>query len=493
MQSNPNLLPLNLAKLVEQVLVATVDESAQVRHALSLLIGYLVSNAPLEKLSAFSSLIVAHIGCGLTHIDERIQVDTLKTLGHFMKKPLIIVPHAHSVLPLLVKLIARKKVSSSSSGPSKSTFLGVIHGILSKQKGTFLSSNPDSKLADHSAKLQILEHLSKLLEAFLSLQKSNRSKDRVLEIGPTIDTVNKCVSIPNKTSESDLSLIDFSSPIPHIPIFRALGIYLQTEEPPHNESTAGSFSSTLISNCTWLQQILTLISELWVDCFSSYEESPTKDLKRSPLYSLLGVILQIIYSCLQIASISEDNLGGDSTSKLLTKFWSDFQAHFLSRFPLSPQMKLSSSNTILDLRICHITTKLLELIPNTQNKEEVFSNMASYLGSLPSTNISGVISTQEFQICVEILVKVYSSLVALNVLPNGSVCGLLTTVTRGVRAIFEACNPLSKSKLLLHECFGQLMKSTLHESVKYVATIENALFSIFKFGGSMHMYMCTCG
>lgn len=465
LQSNLELLPLNLAKLVEQVLVAVNDESSQVRHALSSLVGFLVNKSPLEKILPFSSLIVAHLNCGLTHINERIQIDALKILDQVLSKPSILVPHVHTVLPLLVKLISRKKTSSSEA--PKSSFLSVMKGkIAAKQKGSALVSNPESKLADHSAKLQILVQVSKLLEAVLSSQNLDvtNSRNESLRIGPTIDTVNKIVFVPNQTTGTNFNLVDFSSPIPHVPIFRHSGVYLLFELPSQKPSE--NFDNVLVPYSK-LQLILSILSESWIDCSANFFSSSFKESAKE--ISLLEVILQLLLSTLRIALLAGSTIkSSNSSSELrafLTKFWADFQAHFLSRFPLLSQPNFSSFKSNLDFNICLITVKLLENIPNAQNGKEALTAITTYLASLSSVKITSSQNTQSFQSIVETLIKVYVILVSQSMASYTS-HDLLSTVTDGVWRVFTSCHLKSKNRQLFHECFGELLKSTLGEHAK---------------------------
>lgn len=458
LQTNPQLLPLNLAKLVEQVLVAVCDESSQVRHALSILVGFIVNASPAEKLIPFSSLIIAHLNCGLTHIDEKIQIDTLKIFDHFLSKPSIVASHAKSILPLLIKLISRQKANPTEDA-SKSSILKVLKGKFSAIKRSTLASNPDSKLADQSVTMQVLIQISKLLESvhhklqdFDSTEKKNSSN------GPIVDTVNKSVLIPNHSS-SGTHLIDFSSPIPHVPIFRYSGVYLYTKS--HDTQISDSDKDTVLS-LSELQHIMTILSELLIDSFIGSLSTPSTNTNN---FSLITMIFQLFFTLLRFAeSLPSQNSTSEpphlNFTTFVTKFWNDFLAHSLSRFPIVVRLNFSSFVTLVDLYTCLVTVKLLEIVPNARNAKEALVSITTYLGGLSSVNLD---TCQNTQACVEILVQVYPYLVSLS---DAFVRDLLPPVTVGMTRLFMACHCLSQSRQLFHKCFGDLLKLPLRETIR---------------------------
>ncbi len=456
-QNNPQLLPLNLAKLVEQVLVAVCDESFQVRHALSILVEFIVNQTPTQKLMPFSSLISAHLNCGLTHIDEKIQIDTLKISGHFLNKPSILVSHARSLLPLLIKLISRRSVNEATSGTTM-TMRAASKRKFSAIKSSTLANNPDSKLADQSTMIQVLLQVSKLFEAMQDSLKLNTEEKNTRE-GPTIDTVNKTVLIPNQALGTHL--IDFPSPIPHVPIFRHSGIFFNAGLPGIQSSSIANKSTMLLFSD--LQLIMSVLSESLIVYSVNYLSESSKNSKNALL--LVKIIFQLIIALLSFAeSLSKVSTLDSSFIAFVTKFWVDFQAHSLSRFPLLSKPNFSSFITVLDFYICLIVVKLLERIPDAQNSKDTLFSITAYLGTLSFVNQDILHqNSQHFQTCVEILTQVYPFLLSSS---HASIHDLLPSVTMGMAQLFLSCHRLSKSRQLFHKCFGELLKLPLKESMQ---------------------------
>ncbi len=135
--AHPELLPKNLPKLVEQVFSTIVDGSGLVRQASRMLIKCLTSLVYSDAISPFFDIMMAHLNCGLTHIKEKIQLDSLKILELYIQyHSKLLVSRISKVLPLLIGLLSRHKV------------------------GTFLTQT--------SAKLSIFSLISKMLESLLS-------------------------------------------------------------------------------------------------------------------------------------------------------------------------------------------------------------------------------------------------------------------------------------------------------------------------------------
>ena len=451
-------------------MVAVVDQSAQVRQALSTLLSLIVSKTPVKKLAPFSSLIIAHLSCGLTHIDERIQLDTLKALDVYVAKPSFVAPHVHTLLPLLVKLISRQKTSSSGES-SKSSLLGVFRGLFSKQKGASLVSVPDSKLTDYSSRQQIFQLLLKLLEALLGSTEAEGSDSmkETASVGTIIDIVNRCVSIPDQTC---VSLVSFSSPIPHVPLFRSSGLHLPVDRFALKMVSADSVTNSLDAS-SWselIPSLLSLLLESWIDCSPKSVSSSSRASKKS---SLMEVVLRLILTTLHLATLIQSNPAARSLESIsslggaFSKFWNEFQTHFLSTFPLATQPSLSGSGsfkTDLDLQLCLLSKELLEITPSisSQNKKAVLTGISDFFSLFSSLKVSSSseLNTQEFQTCVRVLVEVYPFLVSTKHTTEVITCERLSGVTQTLWKLYTWSHPLSKSKQFLHKCFGKLLKSS---------------------------------
>jgi Rix1 complex component involved in 60S ribosome maturation. len=110
-------------------------------------------------------IIVAHMCCGLTHINEGVQMDTLSilelVLDHF---PTSLESFSHKILPSLTDLISkRENLESKSSHTSKGHRQG-ISSLVSRD----VSFNVEGKMSSLKARMKILSKLRKILSVLFA-------------------------------------------------------------------------------------------------------------------------------------------------------------------------------------------------------------------------------------------------------------------------------------------------------------------------------------
>lgn len=488
-QANPDHLLPNLAKLVEQGMSAMVDDSSQVRRALCSLLNLILTNVSSKQLMPFSSLFIAHLSCGLTHIDDQIQLDSVKILEVFLSQPSLIVPYANELLSLLMKLISRQR-NSSALQSRKPLLTTLVEAKTKTGGGTLLASNPDSKLADQMSRLRIFTFLSKFAEAIFEYDEDQNSSSKFgksdLSYGsqaPIIDTIGKRVYVPTQEGglvETSSTLADLSTSIPHAPVLKASGIFVPNdklfERDPSSSGNSQQFPNKHHSKKI-TQSLLTLLLESWIECAPSNQGKELS--QKTTTFSLMEIILRLIVQVLKLVPLRDRDVVSmpkdDSLLLIISReFMHKFRAHCLSRFPFSPLPSFvdrDSNLTRLDLLLCLNSVKLIEASCWTVSARAVdnIKRICSYIGSfsLIKHSTAPVPMTQSFQNCVPILIEFFPALLkmASSVKANNRFPLIPPSIVREmikrVFNIYSVCHPMSKNKQLFLQCFSELLRSEL--------------------------------
>ena len=78
------VLTTNLSVLLEKISPIFTDSSSVVRQALLLLLKHIIENVSNKSLVVFFPRLVTCVMCAMTHIDNAIQLDSLKYLQLFL-------------------------------------------------------------------------------------------------------------------------------------------------------------------------------------------------------------------------------------------------------------------------------------------------------------------------------------------------------------------------------------------------------------------------
>ena len=140
-----------------------MDTDAAVRHSFFLCIQHVMRNLSTVEVYPFMHIIVAHICCGMTHINENVQMDTLSILelvfDHF---PQLLESFSHKILPSLTDLISKQGNQESQSSQSSNTSKTHKQGI-SSLVSRDVTFNVEGKMSSLKARIEILSKLKKIL------------------------------------------------------------------------------------------------------------------------------------------------------------------------------------------------------------------------------------------------------------------------------------------------------------------------------------------
>ena len=475
-QEHPALLLPNLTKIVDHVLVVLVDQEAGVRHGLFVLLKLVFSSITQEQLQPFFPVLVAHLTCGFTHIDDRVQLDSLKIFDLVLTCfPRLLAPYAQEFLPLLVGMIARQETLYSTSKK-------VDHETIA------LTSNPNSKLSRQTFRLEIFTQLCKFLQILLeTLEVSNGSVGLISSNtqAPIVDLQNKEVLVSRgRTFEPTHSAFcDLSSTIPHVAVIQSHGIMISentfligpdSSSSPH-QSHSGIFPDRN-KFVEFAQNLISLLLECWVEC------SPVKlihggSLKQDTLsvmetiLNLLSLLLKLIFrvdqvplASLQTGSQKEQKL----TAILCKRFHTEFQRLFMAYFPFSNFQQPSKQFCTMNFTVSQIMLLLVCTTPCQENPtliQKTLSAVCDFYGNLEEEMKSVAATSQTLTLCVKVMVDVLPHLfTSLHQVSDDSQRKFFA----GVWSVYSVCHPQSSAKQMLIQCFcdlhTQLFREDMHIS-----------------------------
>ena len=521
LQSHPDLFAPNFSKILLQVSPALTDNVPQVRHAFCALLKHLLSGTTLDNMRPFVPVVVAHLICGLTHINEEIQFDSLKIfellLAHF---PTLLLPDAHKLLPLLVRLISRQKqlAETAASSAGKNSLLGTIQKHQrGGSGGAFLASTPHSRLTELDSRLKIFSQLCSFLEVILRSpsQSFSSTETEGRSLAPIIDVENRRVLIPSEdgnVTETNDALCTFAPGIPHVVVLKHHGI-LPSNEAFLSDSVKGCGQQVQVQESSLLfsdfQQLgdfvepsISLLLESWIECDPATffgKEGGDRSSGKNQVLPLMETILNTMCLVLKLVHqsdlrrafefVSIDVADSKRTDQplmvelLRQKYWSELSTHVVSHFPFSVKSQVSPNhlNQILsmDFTLCYIML-LLHATPPPTSVETHATCSSAPLMDIDSTSVQHVAGT----IC-EFFVQIHESGKLVDKLSSAqnaiqSLVAFLPTLLRlcqtnilerdrqssmleSVWAVYKACHPLSSSRQSLVKCFSEQLKITLEQ------------------------------
>lgn len=399
--SRPAILLENLPKLVEQVFPVVVDVSAKVRQALLVLIRTVTNLLEKAHVLPFFPVLVAHLNCGLTHISEKIQLDSLKILDIYVAKYSdLLTGHFGTVFPTLLTLLLRYRTNlQRDAKPKQKGVRGIVHGT-----SPTLDSNPSNVLVSKESRLNILNIMKSFLEAML--------KKRLFQEPSSRSTAYE--------DEEFLGLAD---------------------------------------------NMIAVLFECWVEChpedvFSS--KNPSSD-SLLIMECVVGVLLTLarllLLETTRCADLREASAG---ISALCDKISSGIVTHIARHFPLSMSKQLPALGLQLYVKnftFCHLILclhKTLHMLGSSDDGGSTVVAVLSYFSSLNSSDIHHITSLSHVLLmCSQVLTDMLP--LVLSVCHESAVCGdQCSSLFKFVKELYEACHPQSKSKQLFVKCISSI-------------------------------------
>ena len=346
LQEHPELLLPNLSKILQRSLVTFTDSERVVRHALHKLLKLVFSQISEKQIAPFLSVVVAHLHCGLTHITDSVQLDSLKLFDLLLELyPSLLVPHAQELLTLLINLLSHNQNLFVSGGnKSRKTVVS---------SSSSLTSDPSSKLSKYSSRMETFIQLQKLFQLLLVSTEEERKNEGAVLCGhgvkqdaPVIDVHSQKILIckDGVYQEIESGLCDLTKPIPQVAILKNYGIQIPKEAyidqwleatgsvgEVHSSSVQGMQDEFMSS----IHKLISLLLESWVECSPSKFVTPGHAVSKKCMELMevvLGLLALVLKLVVRLEEMSEEK-GGGRLESLQRKFSDDFRKHFLAYFP----------------------------------------------------------------------------------------------------------------------------------------------------------------
>lgn len=161
-QNHPDIMHNQIGTWISKLFGKVVDIDSAVRHSLHLTIQYVMKNLTISEVSPFVNIIVAHICCGLTHINEAVQIDALLLVDIILEKfPKLFVSYGGKLLPSLVDLVSKQGKRETNSSQTLNT--SKVHKGIPSLVSRDVSFNVEGKMSSLKARMKILDKVHRIL------------------------------------------------------------------------------------------------------------------------------------------------------------------------------------------------------------------------------------------------------------------------------------------------------------------------------------------
>ena len=463
------------------------------------------SRTSVDNLRPFIAIVVAHLICGMTHINEEIKYDSLKifdlVLSHF---PSLLIPHAFELLPLFVRLISRLKERAESSIGGKKSLLTTIQKSLSAKdgSGSALASNPNSRMAVQESRMTIFSQILTFIDVILDSRALSCDAEASVLTPPIIDMEKRRVFVPvgEMLIETNSALCDFASAIPQVVVLKHHGA-LPSEEaylPPEKKQGGRVNKSTHLfpdhkQFFEFVNSLFLLLLESWVECDPSrvfdVDRSTQGAKKKNQALPFMETILNTMCSLLRLVDQSDrrrqadeftldDSTGINDQTPVITslneqlrqKYWSDIKTHAISHFPFSSSVfKLpaaspdgSSQFLTMDFLLSYATL-LLHSCPTNRTALDVSyatELVCKFLAHLNDGGLATNASTTPNALQTFVaLFPLYTRLCESCDIPRER----QVEAMKSVWSMYTASHPLSSARQLLVKCFNHLLKEAIEK------------------------------
>jgi len=378
-QCHENLLQENLGTVIKRVAEKMTDSEPSVRQSLLLFLCFIFPMVPQERMAPFSSLIVAHLSCAMTHIYDDIQHDSLGFLELCLRYfPNLMVTSSSHLIQNFVGMISHQ----SAAGVKKSTGLQLKAG-----KG--LSVNPKGKLSSLRSRLKVLQQLLAFLKALESSSKPCQGEDTFSSMNNLVASATKPAFHFKKLLPTQVQVLQHSVDEPKL-----LPFMFDNNLPSANRDAKSNILTDEQQARDFMNIIVPLLLECWIECNPAQMTTglPDSVMSSSATDVMLAIaeILKVIFKAAERIAILNCNEQTSEGNSLREVYFKDLNQHFMSYFPFaashitslkkgkrklgkSPQQPEEEKNSVsvltLNLTICEI---MLQFVSNDASSQRNF-------------------------------------------------------------------------------------------------------------------------
>ena len=324
-QTHPTVMHEQLSIWIPKLFIKLTDLDASVRHSLILCLNHVFANLIEMEVSPFFKVIMAHVCCGLTHINEGVQLDSLDILGTIIDKyPLSFIPFSNKILENVIDLISNQSSKETTSNHKGSKAMKGIPSLVNRQ----LSVNADSLISTFKTRTRVLQKLYQIIKVFrqppknVGNEKNENFRNNVIHVideKQVFIRLFKYSTIPTPLKNVDVETL------------------LEMDERNKIINETGDMETLIF-------KIFPLILNIWVEYEPNKLSSNLNDSHsfRSLLPGMKVIIdiLDILLDPLQ----KYDEAFQNNVSLLFKSYSKEVLLHFLSSFNLPIHFQKSSSN-----------------------------------------------------------------------------------------------------------------------------------------------------
>ena len=362
------------------------DSEPSVRQSLLLLLCFVFPIVPQERMAPFSSLIIAHLSCAMTHIYDDIQHDSLGFLELCLRYfPKLMVTSSSQLIHNFVGMISHQ----STSGVKKSKGLQLNAG-----KG--LSVNPKGKLSSLRSRLKVLQQLLTFLKALESSSNPCQEKGTLSSMKNAVSVTKPMIHF-NMTQPTQVQILQHSVDEPALLPSEFYSSSMFSESSANTDSKSNILSDEQQVK-DFMEIIVPLLLECWIECNPAQMTTGLPDSTSSSATDVMlavAEILKVIFKAAQNKQRQNCNISDCSSviSCLHDVYFKDLNHHFMSYFPFTsnptPLLKKgkrklgkssqqtedeknSTSVLTLNLTICEI---MLQFVSNNISQKKLYPSV----------------------------------------------------------------------------------------------------------------------
>lgn len=167
-----NIIDENLSLIVNRLVPFLTEREAKLRNVGIPLLESIVSQVNPSSLESLYPIISAHLCCGLSHIDDEIQLESIKVLDTLIQfQPAFILSHAHQILPNCLEQISNSDSNSISSGSTNNVSENRMKSNKSVAK---LRDNINANVSSLHWRFLVIERIYNMLLILFNTEESTQ-------------------------------------------------------------------------------------------------------------------------------------------------------------------------------------------------------------------------------------------------------------------------------------------------------------------------------
>ena len=357
----PMSLHQNLSSIIPKLLSKAVDTHFGVRKGFMTCLEHILRTTAANQIQPFFPIIMAHMNCAMTHINDEIQSDSIDFMDLCLDSfPEIFLKYCDKVLHSFLDLVSHNQTSVSHKK-------GVHNKGKSKVVGRDLSTKPSGKMSTLAVKISVLE---KLLKIVLLVFKSKTNPDNDLA------RLSDCHT---EISGNKMNIV--------------LLKYELLDYDKKDQTDIGDHCNAIneISNCGKMVRSLILsfmpvLFSVWNDCNPSRDHVSNAEKGNQVLLPTMKTIILIMKSIVL-------SLENDENLDFATLYFNDFIKDILHFFPIDLTSTAQSRNPksfdsnqeifYINVAICEISCCMISKKPRESVKKyfEYIVKIAKYIQS----------------------------------------------------------------------------------------------------------------